>query len=49
VFGWIALIALGIIVYRAGVKRGFLAGAERRWAADDQAFLDRLRTSRDAK
>jgi hypothetical protein len=49
VFGWIALIALGIIVYRAGVTRGFLADAERRWAAENEAFLDRLRTSRDAE
>ena len=46
-FGWIALIALGIIVYHAGVKRGFVVDAERRWAAADRAFLDRLRTRSD--
>jgi hypothetical protein len=47
VFGWIVLIALGIVVYRAGVKRGFLVEAERRWASENDAFLDRLRTRRD--
>lgn len=45
-FGWLALVAVGVIVYRMGVKRGLLVELERRWAADDAAFLDRLRATK---
>ena len=42
-FGWIVVVAVAILVHRMGVKRGVIAELERRWKADDAAFLDRLR------
>lgn len=41
---WVVILAVVILAYRAGTKRGVLSFLEARWAEEDRAFLSSIRT-----